>query len=30
LGGYAVEDDLDAVIFNAIAATIPKWGRSDF
>jgi hypothetical protein len=24
-GGHAIEGDLDAIIFNAVAATIPKW-----
>jgi hypothetical protein len=24
-GGHAIEGDLDAKIFNAVAATIPKW-----
>jgi hypothetical protein len=23
--GHAIEGDLDAIIFNAVAATIPKW-----
>jgi hypothetical protein len=23
--GHAIEGDLDAVVFNAVAATIPKW-----
>jgi hypothetical protein len=26
-GGNAIEDDLDAMIFNAVAAVIPKWRK---
>jgi hypothetical protein len=24
-GGHAIEGDLEAIIFNAVAATVPKW-----
>jgi hypothetical protein len=24
-GGHAIGDDFEAIIFNAVAATIPKW-----